>query len=65
MKKGDYEPIAIWANHIGLAGFAKDYFPLPMGRRSTRKKTDINASSKMKVDEPNTVIIISSLTDAF
>ena len=30
-----------------------------------RKKTDINASSKMKVDEPNTVIIISSLTDVF
>jgi hypothetical protein len=29
-----------------------------------RKKTDINASGKMKVDEPNTVTI-NSLTDVF
>ena len=26
IEKGNYEPIAIWADHIGLAGFAKDYF---------------------------------------
>src|SRR6478672_4820088 len=25
-KGGIFEPIAIWAEHIGLAGFAKDYF---------------------------------------
>ena len=25
-KNSAYEPIAIWAEHIGLAGFAKDYF---------------------------------------
>jgi hypothetical protein len=23
---GNYEPIAIWADHTGLAGYAKDYF---------------------------------------
>lgn len=23
---GAVEPIAIWANHIGLTGFAKEYF---------------------------------------
>jgi hypothetical protein len=37
-----------------------------MGRcKYQGKKIDINASGKMKVDEPNTVIIISSLIDAF
>src|SRR6476620_11619107 len=25
-ERGSIEPIAIWANHIGLAGFAKEYF---------------------------------------
>ena len=25
-ERGAVEPIAIWANHIGLAGFAKEYF---------------------------------------
>jgi sugar-specific transcriptional regulator TrmB len=25
-EKGTVEPIAIWANHIGLTGFAKEYF---------------------------------------
>ena len=25
-ENGDFEPTAIWAEHIGLAKFAKDYF---------------------------------------
>ena len=38
IEKGNYEPIAIWADHIGLAGFAKDYFHYLWEDASTKEK---------------------------
>jgi sugar-specific transcriptional regulator TrmB len=38
IEKGSYEPIAIWADHIGLAGFAKDYFHYLWEDASTKEK---------------------------
>jgi HTH-type transcriptional regulator, sugar sensing transcriptional regulator len=38
-ENGNFEPIAIWAEHIGLAGFAKDYFHYLWEDASSNKKT--------------------------
>jgi HTH-type transcriptional regulator, sugar sensing transcriptional regulator len=38
-ENGNFEPIAIWAEHIGLAGFAKDYFHYLWEDASGNKKT--------------------------
>jgi HTH-type transcriptional regulator, sugar sensing transcriptional regulator len=47
-ESGNFEPTAIWAEHIGLARFAKDYFHylwVDAGNTS-EKPTDINTSRK-------------------
>ena len=38
---GRFEPIAIWAEHIGLAGFAKDYFHYLWADATSRQETDL------------------------
>jgi hypothetical protein len=43
LEKGNYDPIAIWADHTGLAGFAKDYFHYLW----------VDASKKEKIDSLN------------
>jgi hypothetical protein len=37
---GRFEPIAIWAEHIGLAGFAKDYFHYLWADATNRQEPD-------------------------
>ena len=37
---GRFEPIAIWAEHIGLAGFAKDYFHYLWADATSRQEPD-------------------------
>ena len=44
LEKGNYDPIAIWADHTGLAGFAKDYFHYLWVDAS--KKEKINSLNK-------------------
>jgi HTH-type transcriptional regulator, sugar sensing transcriptional regulator len=38
---GSFEPIAIWAEHIGLAGFAKDYFHYLWADATSRQETGL------------------------
>ena len=40
MEKGSYEPIAIWADHSGLASFAKDYFHYLWQDANEKQKND-------------------------
>jgi hypothetical protein len=43
LEKSSYEPIAIWADHTGLASFAKDYFHyLWQDANESKKKNDKN-----------------------
>jgi hypothetical protein len=45
---GNFEPTAIWAEHIGLARFAKDYFHYLWAdaENTGRRLTDINSTRK-------------------
>jgi HTH-type transcriptional regulator, sugar sensing transcriptional regulator len=42
LEKGSYEPIAIWADHSGLARFAKDYFHYLWQDANYKQKDDKN-----------------------
>src|SRR5438034_11817896 len=41
----NFEPIGIWADHIGLAGFAEDYFQYLWADASNRKKASSQPGS--------------------
>jgi sugar-specific transcriptional regulator TrmB len=45
-EKGSFEPIAIWAEHIGLARFAKDYFHYLWVDASNKEKNSNHTNKK-------------------
>jgi len=45
---GNFEPIAIWADHTGLAGFAKDYFQYLWADAGNSDIVTTKADGKMK-----------------
>jgi sugar-specific transcriptional regulator TrmB len=46
----NFEPIGIWADHIGLAGFAEDYFQYLWADASNRKKASSQPGSSRGIN---------------
>ena len=55
---GTFEPTAIWAEHIGLARFAKDYFHYLWADADTRgeKLTDVNSDTTRKYSNGTSIL---------
>src|ERR687896_128798 len=56
-ENGNFEPIAIWAEHIGLARFAKDYFHYLWADADNRagKLSDVNSETQRKYSNKTSI----------
>jgi sugar-specific transcriptional regulator TrmB len=57
-ESGNFEPTAIWAEHIGLARFAKDYFHYLWADADNRggKLSDVNSDTRRKYSNSTSIL---------